>query len=258
MDSLRIARQKEESGIHKTAKDSNFDDIVGIATRDASPFEPPQRKRTGPEVAHDSEPAKRARMDDNQSSSRLPRYNDYPLHGGSNDEEAGRRPAPNLNSESSRVETNYGARAGGPSNEYSLATQSQSRSEGTPLRSPDVPASTGQAFMLPEGRAQEAMQLIGYHLTKFVLSDFPVTHGHADISISSVTVKITPMYCLHRCDRLPYNATLRTVSLVRTICLSREGSGILGRQNISSTGSSSLPFVTSSFYSEVSARSTTF
>lgn len=161
MELLRVARQKEENTGTKTAKESNFDDILGTGTRDASPFEGSSRKRAGPDTSYDPESSKRARMDESEAGSRSSRYNEYPMHNGGTEQDSGRRPNLDSISTQSQPEASYGA---GASNGHSAMPQA--RGEVTPSRSPNVLANTGQAFMLPEGRAQEAMQLIGYHLTK--------------------------------------------------------------------------------------------
>lgn len=161
MELLRVARQKEEITGTKTGKESNFDDILGTGTRDASPFEGSSRKRAGPDTSYDPESSKRARMDEPEAGSRLSRYNEYPMHNGGTEQDSGLRPTLDPISTQSQPEASYGA---GASNGHSA--MSQARGEVTPSRSPNVLANTGQAFMLPEGRAQEAMQLIGYHLTK--------------------------------------------------------------------------------------------
>lgn len=167
MDSLRAAREKEEKAAYKPAKDSNFDDILGTSNQDDSPLESSNRKRAGPDDPRGLEPAKRSRVEDNQTSSRLPPIGDYYAHNGFGEWEAGRRPMAGSSSTHARLEANYSGGSGPPSNEYSVAPQS--RGEVTPLRSPESSANRMQAFLLPEGRAQEAMQLIGYHLTKLVL-----------------------------------------------------------------------------------------
>jgi len=155
MDALRVAReQTEANNSSKTFKSSNFDDILGTVTRETSPLEGPSRKRIHQDSPSDVETSKRARAGGRRQPPAASLLNEYPEVR----PESLRGPGHQGHSQD-RMERMQDAGGNGRPNDY---TGGPSGHEETP---PTGPA-TGQSFMLPQGRAQEAMQLIGYHLAK--------------------------------------------------------------------------------------------
>jgi hypothetical protein len=155
MDALRVAReQAEANNSSKTFKESNFDDILGTVTRETSPLEGPSRKRLHQDSLSDVEMSKRARAGERRQPPATSHLNEYP----ESRSESLRGPGPQGHPQD-RMERMQEAGNSGRSNDYTGGTTGH---EETPPAGP----ANGQSFMLPQGRAQEAMQLIGYHLAK--------------------------------------------------------------------------------------------
>lgn len=155
MDALRVAReQAEANNPNKTFKESNFDDILGTVTRETSPLEGPSRKRMHQDSLSDVETSKRARAGERRQPPATSQINEYP----DPRSEIPRGAGPQGHTHD-RMERMQEAGSSSRSNDYSGGPTG-------PDETPPTGPANGQTFMLPQGRAQEAMQLIGYHLAK--------------------------------------------------------------------------------------------